>query len=109
MNKLFSCKSSKNLGTLVRVCGLYFGFNVWGNCFSPAICVNTNFRKSKFKTAKVILTLRWSGAETIIYWRGGLLTDWNSEHIARKFGKEIDAPHGICFRYHGWLGNHHDI
>ena len=109
MNKLFSYKSSKNLGTLVRVCGVYFGFNVWGNCFSPAFCVTTNFGKSKFKTAKVILTLRWSGAETTIYWRGGLLTDWNSAHIARRFGVAVEAPHGTCWRYKGWLGNHHDI
>jgi hypothetical protein len=109
MNKFFSIKSSKNLGTLVRVCGLYFAFNVWGNCFSPAVCINTRFSKLKSKAAKIILTLRFGGLETRIYWRGWFCVDWNSAHVARKFGKVIELDHGICWTYKGWLGNHQDI
>lgn len=49
------------------------------------------------------------GLGTTIYWRGGLRFDWNSEYIARKFGEEFDAPHGLCYQYQGILGTHHDI
>jgi len=115
MNKLFTYQSGKN-GTLIQFCGLYFGLNVWGNCFSPAIVLDTPMLKSRVSKdgvlchgARWILTLRWANAETKFYWRGGLRFSWDSAHIARRFGVAVEAPHGTCYEYKGWLGNHYDI
>ena len=52
------------------------------------------------------LTLRFKGCSTRIYWRGWWRLDWDSEHIARKFGNLHEADHGDCWFYKGWLGNH---
>ena len=114
--KLFSFTSSRN-GTLVKVFGLYFALNPWGNCFSPAVCFNAPMMKSwtdkkgvVHHAARCILTFRTAHqTETRLYWRGGLRFDWNSSHIARLFGKGFDAPHGYCWQYQGWMGNHVDV
>jgi hypothetical protein len=114
MKKLFSYQSSRN-GTLFRVFGLWFALNPWGNCFSPAVCLNTPMLKSSVWNgiwrhgARWILTVRFAGAETKFYWRGALRFDWDSAHIARRFGKPIEAPHGTCWQYSGWLGCHMDV
>jgi len=34
---------------------------------------------------------------------------WHSTYIARHYGKTIEAPHGTCFIYSGWLGHHQDL
>jgi hypothetical protein len=111
MNK-FSFSSDRN-GTLVCIFGMWFALNTWGNCFSPAVCLSTPMLKSivakdgtVLHGARWILTFRFGFAETSIYWRGAFRFFWNSEHIARRFGKEIEAPHGTCWQYSGWLGTH---
>ena len=115
MNKFFSLVRGGRNGNLVRVCGVWFGLNVWGNCFSPAVCLETPMLKSHESRGKMrhgarwILILRWDGAETKIYWRGALRVDWDSAHIARRFGKAVEAPHGTCWHYEGWLGTHWDF
>lgn len=62
------------------------------------------------RAAWATLTLRWKHAETRIYWRGWLFFDWNSEHIARRFGVFSDhSEHGgpcMVYTYRGWLGSH---
>ena len=114
MNK-FSYRSDRN-GTLVRVFGLWFALNTWGNCFSPAVCLNTPMMKSwvdkkgvTHHAARWILTLRWAGAETKFYWRGALRFSWDSAHVARRFGKFVDTDFGGAFQYKGWLGHHVDL
>ena len=115
MNKFFSYQSGKS-GVLVRVFGLWFALNPWGNCFSPAVCLNTPMLKSwtcnkgiRRHGARWILTLRWGGVETLVYWRGALRFDWNSAHLARRFGVAVEAPHGTCWRYSGVFGTHLDV
>ena len=115
--KKFYISRSKRDGTLVRIFGLYLGYNVWGNTFSPALCVSTDKPKtSVLKTgvvlhrARVTLTFRSSySLETKIYWRGGFRFDWHSTHVARRLGKAFEAPHGTCWHYEGWLGTHWDF
>jgi hypothetical protein len=46
MNKFFSFSSSRN-GSFLRVFGAWFALNPWGNCFSPAVCLNTPMRVSR--------------------------------------------------------------
>jgi hypothetical protein len=101
---------------LVRVFGIWFALNPWGNCFSPAICLNTPMTKSwkdskgiMHHAARWVLTLRWHGAETKFYWRGALRFGWDSAHFARRFGKPFEAPFGTCWRYDGFFGNHMDL
>jgi len=113
--KLFSFTSSRN-GTFVKVFGIHFALNPWGNCFSPAVCLNTpmlasrEFRGKMVHGARWILTFRTAAStETRIYWRGGFRFDWNSAHIARRFGKAIEAEHGYCWQYQGWMGAHVDV
>ena len=115
MNKFFSFSSSRN-GSFLRVFGAWFALNPWGNCFSPAVCLNTpmlpsrEFRGEIRHGARWILTVRTANqTETRIYWRGGLRFDWNSAHIARRFGTSVEAPHGLCWQYRGWLGIHQDV
>jgi len=55
------------------------------------------------------ITLRFKGAETRIYWRGWWRLDYNSEHIARRWGTSQDAPHGTIHTYRGWMGSHQDV
>jgi hypothetical protein len=113
-NKLFSYQSN-NFGKFLKVCGMTFALNPWGNCFSPALCMETPMLKPHmFKGimrhgARVILTLRFKGAETKIYWRGALRVDWQSGHIARRFGKFVDTDFGGVFQYKGILGSHIDL
>jgi len=52
------------------------------------------------------MTFRFSNKETVIYWRGWFRFDWNSEHIAARYGKKFAAYHGTVFNYKGWLGSH---
>lgn len=117
MNKTYF--SSNRNGTFLRVFGLWFAYNPFGNCFSPAVCINkskglpwvgkpwvSKIDGVKHYPSRMTLTLRWGGAETMCYWRGGLRFDWNSEHVARRFGKEIDADHGTRYQYNGILGYH---
>ena len=51
-----------------------------------------------------------SRAETVIYWRGWFRFDWNSEHIAQRFGKcEDHSNYGgpvEFYSYRGILGTH---
>ena len=46
----------------------------------------------------------------MIYWRGWFRLDWNSEHVAKRFGVYHDnSEHGRApdyYSYKGWLGNH---
>lgn len=72
--------------------------NPWGNCFSGLV---VNVRKGAGRVARVAVTLRAGGAETSVYWRGGLRFDWNSGHLARRFGKEIDTDFGGFRQWRG--------
>ena len=82
----------------------------WGNCFSPAICldVNKNFKPFNYKgkvryPALLTLTLRSSHSlETTIHWRGGFRFNWNSAHLARRFGQFVDTDFG---GYNQWRGH----
>jgi hypothetical protein len=56
------------------------------------------------------ITLRTRNfAETKIRFRGWMGFSFDSEHIAEKFGKAVDAPHGTCYFYKGWMGNHSSL
>ena len=112
VNKLFSY-SSGNHGKFLEVFGLTLALNPWGNCFSPAVClaINKNFKPFNYQgkvcyPALLTLTLRSSHSlETTIYWRGGFRFDWNSAHLARRFGQFVDTDFG---GYNQWRG-HMDI
>jgi len=107
-NKFFSY-SSGNHGKFLKVFGLTLALNPWGNCFSPAICLATNLKAKPFNfkgklshPAKLTLTFRSSiSLETTIYWRGGLRFDWNSAHLARRFGTFVVTDFGGYSRWHG--------
>ena len=109
MNKLFSY-SSGNHGKFLEVFGLTLALNPWGNCFSPAVClaINKNFKPFNYQgkicyPALLTLTLRSSHSlETTIYWRGGFRFDWNSAHLARRFGQFVDTDFG---GYNQWRGH----
>ena len=86
---------------LVKILGLNLAFvpkgGFIGNCFSPAIVI---------QSAGLGLTIRTRHCyETTAYWFGGLSFSWNSAHLARWFGEEFEAPHGTCWRWH----DHYDI
>jgi len=91
-----------------KICGVWFAVNVFGNCFSPALCLTLHKGGGKcWKpgcwSAKGILTLRFKGLETTIYWRGAHRFDWNSAHLARRFGVREDAPFGDVYRWRGHI------
>jgi len=101
-----------------KLFGMHFAWNVFGNCFSPALVLDTN--KSQPWTdkdgvtrypAKVTLTLRTRfSLETKFYWRGGLRFDFNSGHLARRFGRFIDTDFGGVYQLESRvLGNHIDL
>ena len=91
---------------LKQICGVWFGCNVFGNCFNPAVVLDFNDSPNAGKKMigkisgekthiwKASLIIRSSWRETKIYWRGGLVFDWNSEHLAVRFGKHYEADHG---------------
>lgn len=103
--------------TLLRFFGLHLAINVFGNCFKPAICFNFHGKLQPFTMkgrvcypSRLTITLRDSRfVETVIHWRGGLRFDWNSAHIARKFGKLQELDFGDAFFYEGILGSHCDV
>lgn len=118
MKHLIKLNRTERNGTFLTVCGLTLALNPFGNCFSPAICLNAHKGGGKrhvyqYKgqptvgyTAKAILTLRSNiSLETRVYWRGGLRFDWNSGHLARWFGKFHDTDFG---GYCQWR-NHMDL
>jgi hypothetical protein len=95
----------KKINVFKKFCGVYFAVNQWGNCFSPALCVNAENWDSKPYTtagktkqpARLILTLRWNWRETKVYWAGGLKCWWNSEHLAVRFGKVQETAFGEVY------------
>lgn len=103
MFKLISF-NERNAKFLAKVCGLFIGVNVWGNCFAPAIVLDPYKLKGK-QACK--LTVRFNQQSTIFYWYGGISFRWNSEHLVRRFGKEFEAPHGICWQWDSRIFGHH--
>jgi hypothetical protein len=111
--------TSDKLGTFLRLGQLWLAHNPWGNCFAPAIILDTTGLKTKPWTckkgvkrypAKATLVIRTRGhAETAIYWRGWFRFDWNSAHVARRFGAFIDTDFGGVMQYKGILGSHIDL
>lgn len=104
-------------GTLLRLFGLWLGLNTWGNCFRPAVTLHLHLANKAHHhqltgrwlyPAKAILTFR-NLTETRIYWRGWFRFDWQSQYIARRWGVAVEAPHGTCWHYTGWMGTHWDI
>lgn len=101
-NKLLHYSSGQH-GKFLTVLGLTFAHNPWGNCFSPAVCLATSLNR-KAPAAKAVLTLRTAGCiETTIYWRGGLQFDWNSGHLARRFGTFTDTDFGGITQWRGHI------
>jgi hypothetical protein len=76
--------------------------NPWGNCFSGLVVKTA---KGKGNVARVSVTLRTGCVETTAYWRGGFRFDWNSGHLARRFGTEVETDFG---GFRQWRG-HTDI
>ena len=60
--------------------------------------------------AWAVLTIRFDSMETRIYWRGWFRFDWNSDHIAYRWGKHHSPECGQHFpeywAYRGLLGSH---
>lgn len=75
------------------------------------------FRKSSIflgkKTCPAFATFTYRSPnhlETKVYFRPRLkLADVNSEHVARRWGKPQEAPHGIIYTYEGILGRHVEV
>lgn len=95
--------------------GLHVAVGRWfGNCFSPAIVFEWHGERKSYEDrhgvtrypAWMTITLRFRHKETRIYWRGVDRWDWNSEHIARKWGKCSEQDFGDYYCYKGWLGTH---
>tara|TARA_R110000822_G_scaffold110654_6_gene240949 strand:- start:3180 stop:3632 length:453 start_codon:yes stop_codon:yes gene_type:complete len=115
---------SKDKWFNVKVFGVWFAAGRWfGNCFCPAVVFVWSGRKTPFERngvncypAWAMLTFRCKKhRETVIYWRGGFRFDWQSEHVAARFGKVTTHPtSGCCYEeevcrtidYKGWLGEH---
>ena len=81
-----------------KLFGIFFAFNSFGNCFSPAICLSKTprFKPKDLRrepVARYILTFRFNSAETTIYFNGVSFW-WNSEHLARRFGKHHETDFG---------------
>jgi len=84
---------------------------VWGwrgNCYGTPRVIRFDLNRGVWW---VITTLEWGRKDTTLYWRG-LSFNWNSEHIARKWGichnedgLSPCAPIG-WYSYRGVLGNH---
>lgn len=95
----------------------YLATGMVGNCFRGIVLNWFGPRKSyvsksngeRCYPAWATLTIRPDLAETVIYWRGWHRFDWNSAHIARKYGECHDAPFGFYHQYSGWLGRHIDL
>lgn len=101
---------------LVKFLGIHWGIGrYFGNCFSPAVVLTVN-------KASVNLTIRTRfHLETSINfgWSWSVRTKsyttrlprfwWSSTHIARWFGEQQEAPHGMVWKYKGILGNHWDV
>lgn len=108
--KLFSYDSGKG-GKFLKIFGLTLALNPWGNCFSPAICLdNTNFKAKPFNwhgkvchPSRLQLVFRSNFLDTTIHWRGGLRFDWNSAHLARRFGTFVDSDFGGYFQWRGHM------
>jgi hypothetical protein len=98
---------------LTKFLGVYWALNVFGNCFSPVVVLDWKGKQKPIQIqgktcypARAILVLRThTSLETTIYWRGGLRFDWNSAHLARRFGEFHDTDFG---GYHQW-GHHMDL
>lgn len=89
----------------VKFAGIWWALNVFGNCFNPAVCVTTSL-DARARAARAVLTLRWNWLETRVYWRGGLRFDWNSEHLAMRFGTFSETDFGGVWTWH-FLGRQH--
>lgn len=101
----------------IKLLGLYIAIGRWfGNCFSPALVLEWNGRQKPFfmattqtiaRPAWAVLTLRTKRfRETKVYWRGWWRFDFNSEHIAERWGKFTDTDFGGVWTYKGVLGFH---
>jgi hypothetical protein len=44
-----------------------------------------------------------SGRETVIYWRGWFRFDWNSEHLAFRFGRVSEQDFGNVYQWRNHL------
>jgi hypothetical protein len=93
--------SSGKCGTFIRIFGFTLAVNPFGNCFSPAIIINT---RGLVGIASFTLRTRHS-LETTVYVRSLFKWDWNSGHLARWFGTYTECPWGD---YYNWRG-HNDI
>jgi len=118
---------------IINILGLYLAYvpkgGFIGNCFSPALVLerfNTRAEETNrrgtyhyserlgrilfYRPARAKLTIRTGSLETTIYWRGGSVFDWNSDHLAVRFGERHEAPHGDIYLLESkWLGNHSSI
>tara|TARA_R110002167_G_scaffold70080_2_gene197348 strand:- start:291 stop:644 length:354 start_codon:yes stop_codon:yes gene_type:complete len=91
----------------------HVAWNVFGNCFS-GICFEPSFDAPSWTDKKGVvrhctrfrIVLRWNQVETDIHWRGWFRFDWNSGHLARKFGVWQEAPHGDVYTWK-FLGTQH--
>jgi len=97
-----------------KLLGVFFAHNVFGNCFSPAVCLKTipRYKQKSLSVepaARFILTFRFNGAETRIYFNG-IRFWWNSAHLARRFGNFYDTDFGGYSQLnHALIGCHTDI
>ncbi|KYC34911.1 hypothetical protein WA1_50260 [Scytonema hofmannii PCC 7110] len=89
-----------------QICGIWFS-NASGNCFSPAVQFKgwSNGTKSITIRSKIC-------CETTVWYRNGKFW-WNSDHIARRWGKYIpgeeEKGYPDLFEYRGILGHHQSL
>jgi len=102
-------------GFLFKVLGVWVGVGDWfGNCLCPAIvlCIKGMPRSYMLKDGRkatpawVSLTLRSRGGETTIYMHRLYKWWWNSEHIARRFGRVRECETHMWCEYQGLFGSH---
>ena len=93
MNKFFSYESGK-FGKFLRIGKFTVAINPWGNCFSPALIVDTRI----IGVASITLRTK-SQLETTVFIRSLLKWDWNSGHLARNFGSFVDTDFGGYYRW----------
>jgi len=108
--------SNTDCGIFIRLFQFTLAFNPFGNCFSPAICIHWWGFRERYQSRvfeglwcyPAVLQIKFrssSGRETSVYWRGWFRFDWNSGHLARRFGKRIEAEFGDYFQWR----SHNDI
>lgn len=112
-------RNAHSVWVFEKVFGVYFAAGSWlGNCFQPAVVLEwhgwspriVGCNGKRFRSCVLSLTFRYRHKETTLYWHG-LAMRWNSEHLARRWGKwSGDEAAGIdAWVYKGWMGVHHYI